>query len=314
MKLAQAAAPPPARIDAIGSLAMLATAANFVAVPLIVRSITGYVDTWVQNALRYGVAFVVWAPFLLLRVARGRVERTIWTRALLPTLLNLLQQVLFTTSLYYLEPGIMSLLSKTSLLWIMFFAMIVFPDERSLLRDRFFRAGVPLCVAGAVGVMVLDRGFSAGGTAIGIVLTLACALSWGAYTVSARYFLRELDSRTAFAVVAVYTTAALVALALLLGDPLRGLQMPAAGWAGVAVTGFLGIAVGHVLYFVAIKRIGATISALFLLITPLGVYAVSALTLGETMSPAQWLFGALLLGGAALVLWSQKGLGRDSAG
>ncbi len=314
MREAQAGAGLRPRIDAVGSLAMLATAANFVAVPLIVRSITGYVDTWVQNALRYGVAFVVWAPFLLVRIAQGRVARTIWLNAVVPTMLNLLQQVLFTTSLYYLEPGIMSLLSKTSLIWIMVFAMIIFPDERSLLRDRFFRAGVPLCVAGAVGVMALDRSFSTSGTATGIVLTLACALSWGAYTVSARYFLRELDSRTAFAVVAVYTTAALAGLALLFGDPMRGLRMPAAGWVGVVVTGFLGIAVGHVLYFVAIKRIGATISALFLLITPLGVYAVSAFTLGETMSLAQWLFGLLLLGGAALVLWSQRSLGPTRAG
>jgi drug/metabolite transporter (DMT)-like permease len=143
------------------------------------------------------------------------------------------------------------------------------------------------------------------------VLTLACALSWGAYTVSARYFLRNLDSKTAFAVVAVYTTAALVVLALLLGDPMQAARMPAQGWTGVIVTGFLGIAVGHVLYFVAIKRIGATISALFMLVTPLGVYAVSSVTLGETMSLGQWLFGLLLLGGAALVLWSQKGLGAQ---
>ncbi len=54
-------------IDPVGSLAMLATAANFVAVPLIIRSLTGYVDTWVQNALRYVVAFAVWAPYLLAR-------------------------------------------------------------------------------------------------------------------------------------------------------------------------------------------------------------------------------------------------------
>jgi drug/metabolite transporter (DMT)-like permease len=207
----------------------------------------------------------------------------------------------------------MSLLAKTSLIWIMFFAMIMFPDERRLLRNRFFWAGVPLCVIGAVGVMGLREGFSVGGTAVGIVLALACALSWGAYTVSARYFLSGVDSVTAFAVLAVYTTVALVVLSVLFGDPLQGLQMPAPGWAGIFASGFLGIAVGHVFYYVAIKRIGATISALFLLITPLGVYAVSARAFGETMTLSQWMFGLVLLCGAALVLWSQKSVRATSS-
>jgi drug/metabolite transporter (DMT)-like permease len=297
-----------AAIDLAGSLAVFATAVNFVIVPLLTRYLTGYLDTWTQNAFRYATAFVVWAPFVLVRVRQGRIPRRIWTRAIVPTVLNLVQQVLLTAGFYYIDPAFASLLGKTSLIWIMLFAMIVFPDERALLRNRLFLTGVPLCVAGAVGVMVLQRGFSTGGTAIGIVLTLGCALSWGAYTVSARYFLRDYDPRTAFAVIAVYTTIALFALALLLGDPLHGLRMPLAGWAAVSVSGFAAIAVGHVLYFVAIKRIGATITALFLLITPLGVYGVSARTFGETMNLAQGLSGIVLLAGAGLVLWSQKSL------
>ena len=300
----------PGGIDLAGSLALLATSVNFVGVPLIVRFLTGYLDTWTQNALRYAIAFAVWAPFLLMR--RRQISRTIWKKALIPTALNLLQQILFTTGFYYIEPAFMSLLAKTSLIWIMIFAMIVFPDERRLLRNGFFWAGVPLCVAGAAGVMVLQEGFSAGGTTVGVVLALACALSWGAYTVSARYFLTDFDSRTAFSVLAVYTTGALVVLAVLFGEPLGALRMPARGWAGIIASGLIGIAVGHVFYYVAIKRIGATISALFLLITPLGVYAVSARAFGETMSLMQWIFGLVLLAGAALVLWSQKSLRRAS--
>ncbi len=301
-------------LDLAGSLALLATAANFIAVPLIIRYLAGYIDTWTQNALRYATAFVVWAPFLLARLLQGQVCKTIWAKALLPTALNLLQQILFTSSYYYIEPAFGSLLAKTSLLWIMLFAILVFPDERRLLGNGFFQAGVPLCIAGAAGVMILQRGFSTAGTAFGMVLALACALSWGAYTVSARYFLRDFDSRTAFAVVAVYTTAALVALALAFGHPLAAARMPARGWAGIVASGFLGIALGHVLYFVAIRRIGATISALFLLVTPLGVYAVSAGAFGETLSGAQWVSGLVLLVGAGLVLWSQKSLRGDPRG
>ncbi len=300
------------RFDAVGSLAVVGTAITFIAVPVIIRYLTGHLDTWSQNAYRYLVAFVIWTPFLLLRVRQGRVENSVWEKALIPTVLNILQQILYTTAFYYIEPALMSLLVKTSLIWIIVFALLLFPDERSLLRSRLFWVGLPLCVIGVIGVMVFKEGFTVKGTAVGILLTLACGLSWGAYTVSVRYFFREVDSRTGFAVIAVYTTVGLLVLALIFGRPQQGLHMPLRAWTAVVGSGLLGIAIGHVFYYVAIKRVGATISALFMLITPLGVYAVTSYLFGEILGVKQWIAGAVLLSGAALVLWSQRSLGRAS--
>jgi drug/metabolite transporter (DMT)-like permease len=299
-------------LDVVGSLAVAGTAVTFIAVPVIIRYLTGHLDTWTQNAFRYLVAFVIWTPFLLFRIRRGRVENSVWKKALIPTVLNILQQILYTTAFYYIEPALMSLLVKTSLIWIMVFALLLFPDERCLLRSRLFWAGLPLCVAGVIGVMVFKEGFAVKGTVVGILLTLACGLSWGAYTVSVRHFFRDVESRTGFAVIAVYTTVGLLVLALIFGEPLQGLHIPPGAWAAVVGSGLLGIAFGHVFYYVAIKRIGATISALFMLITPLGVYAVTSHLFGETLGVKQWIAGLVLLLGAALVLWSQRSLGRVS--
>ena len=146
-------------------------------------------------------------------------------------------------------------------------------------------------------------------TTIGVVLTLACALSWGAYTVSVRYFLADVGTRTGFAVIALYTTVELVILAVLFGEPMQSLRMPLTGWLVLAGSSILGIALGHVLYYVAIRKMGATITALFLLVTPLGVYAVSSRIYGESLGIKQWISGSVLLIGAALVLWSQRSLG-----
>jgi len=298
--------------EVAGSLAVVGTAITFIAVPVIIRYLTGHLDTWTQNASRYLVAFVIWTPFLLFRVRQGRVENGVWKKALIPTVLNILQQIFYTTAFYYIEPALMSLLVKTSLIWIMVFALLLFPDERSLLRSRLFWAGLPLCVAGVIGVMVFKEGFAVKGTPVGILLTLACGLSWGAYTVSVRYFFREVDSRTGFAVIAVYTTVGLIVLALIFGRPRQALYMPPGAWTAVVGSGLLGIAFGHVFYYVAIKRVGATISALFMLITPLGVYALTSCLFGETLGVLQWVAGLVLLSGAALVLWSQRSLGRVS--
>jgi drug/metabolite transporter (DMT)-like permease len=267
-------------------------------------------DTWTQNAFRYVVAFVIWTPYLAVRIRRGQVERGIWIKALVPTVLNLSQQILYTTSFYYVEPAFMSLLVKTSLIWIIVFALMIFPDERGLLRNKFFWTGLPLCIAGVIGVLVFKEGFKLEGSTVGIALTLSCALSWGAYTVSVRHFFRRIDSRNGFAVIAVYTTIGLLLLALAFGDPLQGFRMPLGGWFAVVGSGILGIALGQVFYFVAIKRIGATISALFMLITPLGVYALSSQLFGESLGVRQWISGSVLLSGAALVLWSQRSLAR----
>jgi drug/metabolite transporter (DMT)-like permease len=292
--------------DFAGSLALVGTAITFIAVPVIIKYLTGHLDTWTQNAFRYLTAFVIWTPFLVFRMRQGRVNMGVWRKALVPTLLNVVQQIFFTTAFYYIEPAFMTLLVKTALIWIIVFAFLLFPDERRLLRSKIFWSGLPLCIIGVIGVMVFKEGFTLKGTVVGILLTLACGFSWGVYTVSVRYFFRDIDSRTGFAVIAVYTTVALVVLALIFGNPLEGLSMPPEAWAAVIASGLLGIAFGHVLYFVAIRRIGATISALFLLVTPLGVYAVTSFLFGEILGLKQWVFGVVLLSGAALVLWSQK--------
>jgi drug/metabolite transporter (DMT)-like permease len=163
----------------------------------------------------------------------------------------------------------------------MFFALMLFPDERGLLRSPFFWVGFPLCITGVVGVLVFRAGFEVTATTIGVLLTLGCAFCWGAYTVSVRYFLADVGTRIGFAVIAIYTTAILILLAALLGDPAAALRMPLPAWISLVGSALLGIALGHVLYYVAIRKVGATISALFLLITPLGAYAVSSQIFGS---------------------------------
>ena len=79
-------------------------------------------------------------------------------------------------------------------------------------------------------------------------------------------------------------------------------------WACVVISGVISIAMGHVLFYIAIKRIGATIPGLALLSTPFIVLAISYIAFGETLSLFQWLFGFVLLAGSALAIWAQQHL------
>ncbi|WP_455233900.1 EamA family transporter [Thiogranum longum] len=82
--------------------------------------------------------------------------------------------------------------------------------------------------------------------------------------------------------------------------------MPLCGWIAVVVSGITAIALGHVFFYTAIKRIGATIPSLVILGQPLVVFSISSVVFHERLNGLQLLFGLFLLGGAALSVWAQE--------
>ena len=71
------------------------------------------------------------------------------------------------------------------------------------------------------------------------------------------------------------------------------------------------LALSHSFYYAAIKRIGATIPSLVTLAQPFGVLLVSRILFAETLTPAQWIFGIILVAGAALAIWAQEHLNKN---
>ena len=62
------------------------------------------------------------------------------------------------------------------------------------------------------------------------------------------------------------------------------------------------------LYYVAIKRIGATIPAIILLSLPFAVLALSRIVFGEVLNGFQLVFGTILIVGAGFAIWAQQHL------
>ena len=79
-------------------------------------------------------------------------------------------------------------------------------------------------------------------------------------------------------------------------------------WVSIVISAILCIALSHVLYYAAMRRIGATIPSLVLLSQPFLVYAISNAVWGESLNGPQWLFGVVLLVGSALAIWAQQHL------
>jgi drug/metabolite transporter (DMT)-like permease len=273
--------------------------------PILIAQLTFHVDSWTQNALRYSVACLFWLPVLLYFMRKGKFDQRTWRRAAIPAVANIAMQSLWAAAFYYIGPAFTVLLSKTSILWVAGFSLIFFAEERPLARSWRFWSGLVLSVIGVFGVLYFKEDFTAVRTIKGIVIALICAFMWGSYAISVKISLKDIDSRIGFAVISIYTVVGLWVGALLRGEPGACLDMGAGPWAAVVFSAVTAIALGHVFFYTALKRIGATIPTLVILAQPLVVFSISGVVFGERLNGLQALFGMVLLGGAALSVWAQ---------
>jgi len=304
------------RFDVTATVECVGTLAFWSSGPIFITYLTGYLDSWTQNVLRYSVACLFWLPFLLFSIRTKRFDTRTWRRAIVPAVANVIMQSLYAAAFYYIGPAFMVLLSKSSIVWVASFSIIFFAEERGLVKSKCFWLGLVLSLFGVFGVLYFKSrpvGITAAGTITGIVLTLAQAFMWAVYTLSVRAAFRDIDSRSGFSVISIYTVAGLAVFAVLFGKPGDIAQMNSGAWLSIVISGVLCIALAHTLYYAAMRRIGATIPAIVVLAQPFIVFAISHVVFGESLNIFQVLFGLVLLAGAALAIWAQQHLQMDSS-
>ncbi|MBL7154329.1 MAG: DMT family transporter [Phycisphaerae bacterium] len=296
------------RFDGTATLACIGALCFWSLGPNFIEYLTDHLDAWTQNLLRYSIACLFWLPFLVFSIYAKRLDTRIWRLALLPAAANIIMQSLWAAAFYYIEPALMVLLTKTTIIWIAGFSLMFFPEERVLIRSKRFLAGLGLCVVGVVGVLYFGPGFEAKGTMTGVIIALVCAFMWGMYTVTVRAAFRDIDSRAGFSVISIYTVVGLSIVAAKYGNVAECLNMGLRPWVVVVASAVMCIALAHVFYYAAIRRIGATIPALVILAQPFAVLAISYVAFGESLNAFQLIFGVMLLIGAALAIWAQQHL------
>jgi len=301
------------KFDTAATLAILGALLFWSVGPNLIKYLTEYLDCWTQNMLRYLAACLFWLPFLLIKLREKQIQKSVWKSALIPAGANVVMQTLWAAAFYYIEPAFMNLLVKSSVVWIAAFSIICFAQERPLAKSKYFWAALVLSTAGVIGVLVFKENFAAVRTVTGIVLTLTCAFMWAVYTITVKIALKNTDSRIGFGVISIYTTLGLSVLAFIVGKPGRCLAMPIWPWVVVIISGVTSIGLAHVLYYISIKRIGAAIPSLLLLVSPFTVLAISSTAFGESLNFWQLMFGVMLLVGSALAILAQRSLRTPQA-
>jgi len=290
----------------LGALACIGTLLCWSSAPLFIKYLTGYLDLWTQNVLRYVAACLFWLPVLLVAAKNGQLPKAVWKRALLPFLPNIFMQNLWTAAFYHIDPGLASLLSMTAFLWAIILSVIFFADERHHLSNRLFWLSIFLSILGLLGVVFFNPAFTIDYTIIGISVTLLYGLLWGIYAISVKVAFRGIDSRIGFSVVSIYTIIVLAILEIFMGHPGKCLEMPFFGWFAIIVSGITGIALGHVFYYMSLRRLGATTPSLVQLAQPFIVVVFSYFIFGEKLSFIQIVFGVMLVAGSATAILSKK--------
>lgn len=279
---------------------------SWTAAPIFIKLLADSLDAWTQNAARYAVAFLFWLPYLIFYLSRYNHPPGLWRRAIIPSLFNIGMQTCWTASLYYQPPAFSLLLSRTSILWVSLLSLILFADERPMMRRKRFWVGVVLALTGLAGVLLKNPTLDQPTTLVGVGLALATSITWTGYMVAVKILLNDIDSRLSFSVITIYTLAGLSALAAWRGKPAQLISLSAIDWVNVVVSAILAIALAHVFFYMAIKRIGAAIPSIITLLTPFSLLAISSVIFKERMTWQQLVFAAILIVGIVIAIWPKK--------
>jgi drug/metabolite transporter (DMT)-like permease len=296
------------RIDIIASLCCLGFVGCWTIGALQIEYLTTKVDTWTQNFGRYAVACLFWMPFLLHRIRRKTLPAGLWLAAVPVFCGNLIMQICWTGSFYYADPAFVTLLNKTSIIWVASFSLIFFIDERHLIKSVYFWIGFCCSLTGVVGVIAFQQDFSFRTSLGSAILPVASSISWAVYTLTAKVKFKNIDSHISFAVITIYMAVGLGVLAFLFGKPAQLLDMNAKSWLNLVTSGIGSIALGHVFYYIAIHRIRATIPAMTMLATPFCTIIASRIVYSEILTTGQLAFGSILIVGAAAAILAQRDL------
>ncbi len=295
-----------------GTITVILTLVGWSSIPLFLRYFADQIDPWTSNGWRYGFAALLWSPVLVLGWLYGRLPRGLWRAAIVPSIVNSVGQVTFTYAHYKIDPGLLSFGLRSQMLFAAVGAYILFAGERRVIRSPAYLAGLVAVLVGTGGAVMLGRVPIEGAHAEGILLALASGALFAGYALAVRKYMRSYGSVIAFAAISQYTAAAMVVLMLALGrhTGMEVIEMSAADIALLLISAVIGIALGHVFYYMSIARLGVAVSSGVLQLHPFGVGVASYYVFGEILTTPQWVAGGIAVVGALLMLVAQGRIAR----
>jgi drug/metabolite transporter (DMT)-like permease len=241
--------------------------------------------------------------FLRFRAKGGRLDGAAFVACLIPSLPNVVHQITQTVALYHMGPGVYAIFGRSTVIFTALLALILFPEERHVIRQWQFQVGTVLGLIGAVGVVCFQEGWQAGAMPLrGFAIAFVASFCWALYSVLVKRPSAMLGPIRSFGIVSFITSLLLLPLTIAFGKIETPLHVEARVNIILIVSAVTCISLAHVLYYVAIKKVGVALSQTLQLICPAGALGLSAFFFGERLTPAQLWSAGLLLFGAFLAM------------
>ena len=297
----------------LGILALLAGVICWGVTPVILRRLRLEIDAWTANGIRYPLAAIVYWPLLIIAMRAGRLNQQIVRRCLFPAFFALGGQVFWALSFYYLSASEAGFFLRLATVWSVVGSILLFRDERQLLARPGFYLGVSGLGFGFLTMASSDVIFSGHGTApptetggenyfLGLTYILLCGMFFGCYMVSVRKCIADVDPLLAFGVVANLVSVGTIIGMLLQGDVTLITQQTPFAWVLIISSSMLGVALGHIMMFISVQRLGAAISSSCQTLMPFVTAAVASVALAEKLSTQKWIGGCIMVVGAIVLL------------
>lgn len=301
----------PNRPDIKGSAVLLGIILSWSTAPLFIRQFFHEgITIWDQNFWRFawlllGLWLTVWLRFRKDGFLHY-FNRRVWLLGLLPALPNLGGQIFYPWSVYFAEPGMMSLLQKQYIIWAVLLGVLFHREERRLFRSGIFWIGLLGAAGGSVGVILFrqEGGFKA--EMLGILFVTIGAISWAGYALGIRIITRTADPLVSYTVVTTYSIIGLLVLSFWQGKPLSLIHQSGHIHLLIILSTMFNLYLTHMGLYWVIQRLGVMATQTALLSTAFFTAIFSWLIFSEQLTAGQWLSGVILILGAGLTLFAQE--------
>ncbi len=280
------------RVDIATVLALITVAMWALNIPVSKLAL----DDWEPmsfSLVRFGAGAIIYGVWVLLREGSLRIQRRDVPMFLAGGFIGIfLNQVGYMYALEKTTASTVVLIMATTPVWTALFARAL---GWEFVRPMFWLAiaiatlGVLLVLWGSGGTIKID-------SITGDLLALLMAATWGSYSVIVRPLMDRYSPAHVSAVMMLVGTVPLVVVGLpqLLGQDFG--TFGTAGWAGMAYALFASLIVANLMWFYAIRRVGAAKTVSFMPLQPFLGIVFSAILLGETLDWKQGIGGIVIVG------------------
>lgn len=306
MSASAAAQRPPSTLA--GAVTVTLTLLGWSSVPLFLKHFSHSIDAWTSNGWRYGFSALMWAPVLLFIGVKGTKPARLWRAALVPSAFNITGQVLFTWAHYKIDPAMLTFGLRLQILFVGIGAFALFPNERKVIRSPAYIIGALVVLIGATGTALLGDEPLRGSSALGFAMAVGSGALFAGYALAVRKTMVGIHPVVAFSAISQITAAAMVTLMLLFGERhgATALDLSTGQFLLLILSAVIGIALGHVFYYISIANLGVAVSAGVIQLQPFGVGVGSYLFFHEILTLRQWVSGCSAVVGAMLMLDVQR--------